>query len=210
MNGKLAALLSQPGSQAPAWEPTGRKLRLVADEAEVRGNAVPSWSLGPSEKLAALLLAMATIVGCGTGESVDSGGGQPGGPTAGQSNLPPPPPVAQPAARPAEPKPDVVRRQAKPGVGVKGKGYGEGFVATPIKAYFSVRERMAFNRIIHSMKLFQAQHDRFPQTHEEFIKEIIEPSHIELPKLRRGQRFVYDPKQVKLPDNPGLMVESPK
>ncbi len=44
----------QPGSQAPAWESTTRKLRLIADEAELRGSAVPSWSLGPSEVLISL------------------------------------------------------------------------------------------------------------------------------------------------------------
>ncbi len=177
-----------------------------------------AWMM-PSSLIVAL--AIWAIAGCG-GEPADSGAPRTEVPAADQSNLPPePPPVAespapadqtQPAATApaAEPKPNVVRQQAKPGVGVKGKGYGEGFVATPIKAYFSVRERVAFSQIINNMKLFQATHNRFPQTHEEFIKEIIEPSHIELPKLRRDQRFVYDPARVKLPDNPGLMVESPK
>lgn len=175
------------------------------------------------QSLAILALAIWTIAGCG-GQPADSGAPRGEAPAASQSNLPPEPaPVAgespaptagadqtQPPATAAAPQPEMVRQQAKPGVGVKGKGYGEGFVATPIKAYFSIRERMAFNQIIHSMQLFQATHNRFPATHEEFIKEIIEPSHIELPKLRHDQRFVYDPKQVKLPDNPGLMVESPK
>ena len=165
----------------------------------------------------ALIVALAiwAIAGCG-GQPADSGSPSTDVPVANQSNLPPaPPPVAESPAREiqppaAAPQSDVVRQQAKPGVGVKGKGYGEGFVATPVKAFFSIRERIAFNQIIHDMKLFEATHNRYPETHEEFMKEIIEPSHIELPKLRRDQRFVYDPKQVEMPDNPGLMVESPK
>ncbi len=47
----VVAPKAQPGSQAPAWEPTAQKLRLAVGEAELRGNAVQSWSLGPSHNL---------------------------------------------------------------------------------------------------------------------------------------------------------------
>ena len=74
---------------------------------------------------------------------------------------PPPPPAAPVVAQqlpPAGPiAPQGVLRKAEKGVGAKGRGYGQGIIATPIASYFAMRERIAFDiQIPEAMKLFKA------------------------------------------------------
>jgi hypothetical protein len=95
--------------------------------------------------------------------------------------------------------------KAKKGVG-KWKPYQPGLVTTPLNAYFSTRERMAFNQIVHSLKLFHAQHGRKPKDFAEVEKEIIKPAAITLPELQAGDQYVYMPDEG--PDG-ALMVMRP-
>jgi hypothetical protein len=130
-----------------------------------------------------------------------------------------PAPVSPAADKPAEaaapasktPKAaDVDREKAQQGVGKRGRGYGMGFVATPIATYFSIKERMAFNQVTHDMQLFIAENNRPPKTQEEFMEKIIKAGQISLPDLREGAKYVYLPEKVNLPDDTGLWVEEPK
>jgi hypothetical protein len=77
-------------------------------------------------------------------------------------------------------------------------------VSTPAREYFRVSERITFDRIKHDLELYKAMHDgKGPQSHEEFMREIVEPAQIELPELPPGQRYVYNPETEE------LMVERP-
>jgi hypothetical protein len=121
---------------------------------------------------------------------------------------PPPPPVsAKPAAPPAAaPAAEATREKAAVGMGEQGRGYGEGFVGTPIKALWRVKETLVLERIEHDLQLFKAQdpQGRGPKTHAEFMEKIVKDGGIRLPALPQGQRYVYDPAKEE------LFVEQPK
>jgi hypothetical protein len=132
-----------------------------------------------------LALGIALLVGCSRYEPA---------PQPAVKDVPPP---ASPPVAPKAPEP--VLKKAEKGVGAKGRGYGEGVVATPVATYFAVRERIAFDiQIPHAMNLFKAAEGRAPKTHEEFMEKIVKENQINLPKLPEGDRYIYDPKQEQL------------
>ena len=96
------------------------------------------------------------------------------------------------------PAAETIREPVAPGMGKKGRNYGSGPVATPIRAMFSAKERLAFGRIPHDLELYKALNGDYPKTHEEFMKEIIEANGIQLPELPDGHRYVYDPETHQL------------
>lgn len=79
--------------------------------------------------------------------------------------------TAEPSA--AAPAVEEERQVAVAGVGRKGKGYGGGIISTPVSAYFGARERIAFIAVTDAMRKFQALHDRNPESHKEFMEQII-------------------------------------
>ena len=85
-------------------------------------------------------------------------------------------------------------RTRKTPIRKKGEGYGPGPVSTPIAAYFSAKERIALMPIVQAMQLYRAANGRFPESHEEFMKEIINKkrARIKLPELPEGVEDVYD------------------
>lgn len=111
------------------------------------------------------------------------------------------------AESPETASPDAQRVKADVGVGAKGRGLDQfqgGVLVTPAKAYFTLRERAIFQaQIPQAMQLYQALHGSPPQSHEQFMKEIIQANQIKLPELPPGQRYVYDPQAQE------LMVERP-
>lgn len=110
------------------------------------------------------------------------------------------PPPAQPA-----PAPEMVQEKAEVGVGEKGSDLGAGLVSTPVKAYFLTKERIVFTiQIPKAMQLFEAEKNRKPQSHEEFMEQIIKFNAIPLPSLPPNSRYIYDPETGE------LMVEHPK
>ena len=122
-------------------------------------------------------------------------------------------PLAMPDATPAVPEPsetaspDAQRIKADVGVGAKGRGLDKfqgGVLVTPAKAYFTLRERAIFQiQIPQAMQMYQALHGSAPQSHDQFMKEIIQANQIRLPELPAEQRYVYDPQAKE------LMVERP-
>jgi hypothetical protein len=113
------------------------------------------------------------------------------------------------------PNPDVVppgqeRVTAGVGVGSKGRsldkyqGATERVLVEPAKSLFVAQERLTFNVAIpQAMNLYKGEHGYFPRSHEVFMRDIIEFNRIQLPDLRPGQRYVYDPQRAE------LMVERP-
>ena len=80
-----------------------------------------------------------------------------------------------------------------------------GIITAPISAMFRTRERVTFFQPMEqAMNLFRATHDRLPNSHEEFMEQIIRANHLRLPELPPGQEFVYDPARGE------LMVRRPR
>jgi hypothetical protein len=103
---------------------------------------------------------------------------------------------APPAAKPVEP---AASQKAAVGVGAKGRGFGQGVVATPAASLFAARERIVFEiQIPQAMQLFKATEDRGPKDHAEFMERIIKANQIHLPELPEGKQYRYDPKTEQL------------
>jgi hypothetical protein len=74
----------------------------------------------------------------------------------------------------------------------------------PARSLFAARERLVFQVALpQALNLYQAEHGRFPRSHEEFMRDVIEFNRINLPELPPGQKYVYDPQSGE------LMVERP-
>jgi hypothetical protein len=99
---------------------------------------------------------------------------------------------------------NTVTVKAEVGAGAKGRGYGNytgnpmDIITVPIAAGFRAKERIAFQYVDHAMNLFKAEHERGPNSHEEFMKEIIQKNGIMLPQLPSGQEYLYDPSDGEL------------
>ncbi len=95
---------------------------------------------------------------------------------------------------------DVVA--AEGGVGKRGQGYGGGIITEPVRQYFIARDRIKLNiEIPNNLKNYRAlSNNQNPSTVEAFVKEVLDPSGIQLPELRRGEFYVYDPAGKGLED----------
>jgi hypothetical protein len=116
------------------------------------------------------------------------------------------PPAAAPAASPAAAPqtPAATEKKAAVGAGKKGRGYGQGVIATPAATLWAVRERLVFEvQIPQAMSLFKATEGRPPKDHNEYMEKIIKANNIRLPELPEGDLYRYDPKTEQ------LMVDSP-
>jgi hypothetical protein len=118
----------------------------------------------------------------------------------------PPPTVSQAPSDPSQVDPNKEMVKADVGVGERGRDCGGGLVTEPVKQYWGLREQITFDiKLPQAMRHYKALHDDMPpQTQEEFDKEIIAASGIQLPKLPDGQRYLYDPKTGE------LLVERPR
>lgn len=164
--------------------------------------------LRPAILLTVVVLLGVFATGCSRKEPV-----QPAVPTATPSGVtpppqppnlppPPPPPPENLAAQPQQP--ETIQKKAEVGVGKKGRGYGKGYVATPIGSLFAFQERKVFEiEIPHAMNLFKAAEGRAPKDHAEFMEKIIRANNIRLPELPPEHRYRYDPQTEQ------LLVEQP-
>lgn len=89
-------------------------------------------------------------------------------------------------------KREVVK--AKPGAG-RWKAYKPGFVTTPLNAYFSTKERIAYLQLEDGLKKFNALNGRNPKDFAEMEKEVLKPRQIKLPRLDPGDEYIYLPKK---------------
>jgi hypothetical protein len=128
---------------------------------------------------------------------IDDLAARPGGSSA--------PPRAAEASPPAEPATERVK--AEKGVGAKGRSLDpyQGMVVTPAKAFFSAKERIAFEvQVPNALNLYKATEGQGPKSHEEFMEKIIQFNRIKLPQLPPDARYVYDVETEQ------LMVERTK
>ena len=106
------------------------------------------------------------------------------------------------------PKPEQKMETVKAEVGVTGKtdfarnGANDIMspITVPVAEYFNMKERAEFDmKIPKTMSIYKAMHDdKGPQSHEEFMKEIVEEGKVNLPKLPAGHTYVYDPETETL------------
>ena len=80
----------------------------------------------------------------------------------------------------------------------KREGVGK-IIVTPAVSYFRTKEKIIFDIVLpKNMQLFQATNGRYPKSHEEFMKEIIEAGMVTLPELPENSRYIYDPETHQL------------
>ena len=110
---------------------------------------------------------------------------------------------------PAQDEDNTIMVRAQAGVGAQGQRVAAvdernpnnpaRIITTPISAMFRTEQRIIFDlQIAPAMNLFRATHDRLPNSHEEFMREIIQANNISLPQLPAGQEYVYDPQRGEL------------
>jgi hypothetical protein len=160
-------------------------------------------------------VALAILAGCEeTNDNSPVPVTQPPAATAQQPAPPPPPPpppteTAQPATQPAvagdknvpeTPPPGMTAEKADVGSGDKGRGYGEGVIATPVATYFAARERIMFTiQIPEFIRAYKFEHDfKGPKSNEEFMEKIIKKNNVQLPTLPPGHQYWYDAQKEEL------------
>ena len=68
----------------------------------------------------------------------------------------------------------------------------DGLTLNPGRAYGGVVSKAAKLKIQHAMRLFKAEHDRYPKDYDEFMARIIKANRIKLPVLPGGLEYAYD------------------
>ncbi len=126
-----------------------------------------------------IILLSAALAGCG-GEATEEATTPTRTPAATtQTEIQPTPPITV---------------KAEAGVGKKGRGYGNDIITAPIRAKFMVEQTTIYKfTVIPLLNTFKALNGRFPKSHEEFMKEIIEKNEVELPELPEGDIYKYNP-----------------
>lgn len=116
----------------------------------------------------------------------------------------------QTATEEASPPPEQVQlepipaQRATAGVGKQGEklqnhNQAQKIISGPASALFQVRQRAIFDiQIPHALQLYKATNGRAPRTHEEFVKEILEPNQLVLPELRAGMVYQFNTETEEL------------
>jgi len=71
-------------------------------------------------------------------------------------------------------------------------------VTGPLEAYGPMLEQISKSHVEHAVRLFEAEHGRYPRDYDEFMSEIIRKNNIQLPVLPAGAKYVYDEANHKL------------
>jgi hypothetical protein len=69
---------------------------------------------------------------------------------------------------------------------------GGGIITEPIRQNFLIRHRIAFLQLKNNEKLYQASEGRMPESHDEYMTEIVEKGGVRLPELDPGWDYYYD------------------
>ncbi len=67
-----------------------------------------------------------------------------------------------------------------------------------LEMYGPMLERLSKMKIEHAVRLFQAEHGRYPKDYDEFMTRIIQANHIRLPELPGELEYQYDVQNHKL------------
>ncbi len=98
----------------------------------------------------------------------------------------------------------IEAQEALAGVGKQGQllrdhSDTQKILSGPLSAYLHVKQLAELEiKIPHALNLFQATHGRFPKSHEEFMKEIVDFNQIKLPELPAGAVYRFNTQEGKL------------
>ena len=67
-----------------------------------------------------------------------------------------------------------------------------------LEAYGPLVEKTSKMKIDHAVRLFQAEHGRYPKDLDEFMNRIIKPNDVKLPVLPGGREYQYDVENHRL------------
>ena len=87
------------------------------------------------------------------------------------------------------------------------KSFGSGLIATPMSALFGAKAKLEKIKIHHGLQSYKAINGKPPQTHQEFMEEIVKKGQINLPPLRAGESYRFDPNEGRLGT---LMIDRPR
>ena len=68
-----------------------------------------------------------------------------------------------------------------------------GYLGAVGNARFAVTHKVSINLYKKAMEFYRATNGHYPKTHEVFMKEVIRANKIKLPKLEKGDEYLYDP-----------------
>ncbi len=72
-------------------------------------------------------------------------------------------------------------------------------VASPARTLFRTKEKIVFEiQLPQAMNLYKAEHGKGPQSHEEFMEQIIRRNSIKLPELAPGRHYQFDVEKQEL------------
>ena len=154
--------------------------------------------------LSLLFLCAFFVSGCDLAQPINQGqNGQAAAPVEEpqQAEVPEPPPQVKESV-PSEDNTEMVQA----GRGMTGRGnYGTPtannameLITVPVATLFQMRERTFLLGIQNAMKIYQAEHNRKPASHAEYMREVIQKNNITMPQLPAGQEFIYDPRDGEL------------
>ena len=113
-------------------------------------------------------------------------------------------PAEQPGntdANPPVPPPPEIHRTMEVGAQEfkKGQGYGRTSIfGSNVASLYRTKERISLQMIEYNMKLYKAEHEKAPKTHDEFMSKIIQAGMIKLPELKQGCYYEYNPQTEEL------------
>jgi len=140
-----------------------------------------------------IFIALFFLVGCDLAQPKQRGQAPPAVPPLQQAEALPQDAPEQTAEE------DTVMVRAETGVGVRGQSLTPvtannpvEIVTAPIAAMFRTEQRLIFQRVTQAENFFRAEHGRLPNSHEEYMQEIIQKNDIRLPTLPPNQEYFYD------------------
>lgn len=98
---------------------------------------------------------------------------------------------------------DMAPTRAKVGVGKSSRNLDykgpQRMVASPAATLFRTKEKIVFEiQIPHALNLYKALKGKGPQSHDEFMKSIIQANNIKLPELPQGQHYEFNVEKQEL------------
>ncbi len=63
---------------------------------------------------------------------------------------------------------------------------------------FQAEQQILFMKADQALRAFEIIHSRYPQSHQEYMEQVIRGNGLTLPELPEGQRYEYDPQLRQL------------
>jgi hypothetical protein len=71
-------------------------------------------------------------------------------------------------------------------------------ITGPLEAYGPMVEQISKDHIDYALRLYEAEHGRYPKDYDEFMRDIIKANNIKLPVLPAQMKYQYDEVNHKL------------